>query len=138
MLVRRADASVMRRLATVRQTTRDRMQFPAVVPNSTSGSIYSSGFVGGLVGERAVNTDAGPTFQQFEIAIKDFEAYTKLTNNLIADSGSDMLAFLARDGGENLGLVEDYYFINGDGTGLQPLGILEQRRDHLRCRGFDL
>lgn len=124
LLVRRADASVMRRLATVRQTTRDRMQFPAVVPNASSGSIYSSGFVGGLVGERAVNTDTGPTFQQFEIAIKDFEAYTKLTNNLIADSGSDMLAFLARDGGENLGLVEDNYFINGTGTGLEPLGLL--------------
>lgn len=124
MLVRRADASVMRRVATVRQTTRDRMQFPAVTAHGTYGSIYSSGFVGGLVGERAVNSDAGPTFQQFEIAIKDFEAYTKLTNNLIADSGSDMLAFLARDGGENLGLVEDNYFMNGVGTGLEPLGIL--------------
>lgn len=124
LLVRRADASVMRRVSTVRQTTRDRMQFMAVVPNASNGSIYTSGFVGGLVGERAVNTDAGPTFQMFEIGIKDFEAYTRLSNNLIADSGSDMLAFLASDGGENLGLVEDYYFINGDGTGLQPLGLL--------------
>lgn len=125
ILARRADASVMRRLASVRQTSRDRLQFPAVAPNSSSGSIYSSGFVGGLTGETpSSNTDVGPTFQQFEIGIKDFEAYTKISNNLIADASSDVMAFLATDGGRNLGLVEDNYFINGTNTGLQPMGIL--------------
>jgi HK97 family phage major capsid protein len=124
ILARRADSSVMRRLATVRQTSRDRISFPAVAPHASSGSIYSSGFVGGLVGERPTNSDTGPTFQQFEISIKKFEAYTKVTNDLIADASSDVLAFLATDGGRNLGLVEDNYFINGLGTGLEPMGIL--------------
>jgi HK97 family phage major capsid protein len=124
ILARRADASVFRSLATVRQTSRDRMQFPAVTPNASSGSIYSSGFVGGLVAERVTSTDQGPTFQQFEIGIKKFQAYTRLTNDLIADSGSDLLAFLATDGGRNLGLVEDNYFLNGIGTGLEPMGLL--------------
>lgn len=124
ILARRAEASVMRRLATVRQTSRDRIQFPAVVPNSSSASVYSSGFVGGVVGERPTNTDVGPTFQQFEIGVKKFEAYTKVTNDLIADSASDVLAFLATDGGRNLGLVEDNEFLTGDGTGLHPLGLL--------------
>jgi HK97 family phage major capsid protein len=125
ILARRADASVMRQMATVRQTSRDRMQFPAVTPHGSSGSIYSSGFVGGLVGETpATNTDNGPTFQQFEIGIKKFEAYTKVSNDLIADAASDLMAFLAADGGRNLGLVEDNYFLTGNGTGLQPLGLL--------------
>lgn len=125
IMARRADASVMRRVATVRQTSRNVYQIPAVTANSTSGSIYSSGFVGGVVGETpSSNTDSGPTFQQFEIGVKKFEAFTKVSNDLIADAASDLLAFLAADGGRNLGLVEDYYFISGDGTALQPLGLL--------------
>lgn len=126
ILARRADASVMRQLCTVRQTSRDRISFPAVAPHSTaaSASIYSSGFVGGLVGEVVSGTDQGPTFQQFEVAIKKFQAYTKVSKDLIKDSGSDILAFLATDGGRNLGLVEDNYFLNGLGTGLEPMGLL--------------
>jgi len=125
IMARRADASVMRRISTLRQTSRNVYEAPAVAPHATSGSIYSSGFVGGLVGETPTsNTDTGPTFELFSIGVKDFEAYTSISDNLIADSASDMLAFLAQDGGRNLGLVEDFYFINGNGTGLQPRGLL--------------
>lgn len=124
ILARRADASVMRQICTVRQTSRDRIQFPAVAPHGSSGSIYSSGFVGGLVGEVTTSTDQGPTFQQFEVSIKKFQAYTKVSKDLIKDSGADVLAFLATDGGRNLGLVEDNYFLNGLGTGLEPMGLL--------------
>jgi HK97 family phage major capsid protein len=125
ILARRHQTSVMRSISTVRQTSRDRMHFPAVKANASSGSIYSSGFVGGLVGETpSSNTDSGPTFEQYEIGVKKFEAYTKISNDLISDSGSDILAFLASDGGRNLGLVEDNYFLTGNGTGLQPLGLL--------------
>lgn len=124
VIARRADASVIRQLARVVQTSRDRVQWPAVTPHASSSSIYSSAFVGGMVGERPVNTDAGPTFQMFEIGIKKFEAYTRISNDLIADSAADILSFLATDGGRNLGLVEDDKFINGTGTGLEPMGIL--------------
>lgn len=124
IMARRADASVMRSIASVRQTSRNVYQIPAVAPNAAKGSVYSSGFVGGLVGETPSNTDNGPTFEQFEIGVRKYEAYTKVSNDLIADAASDVLAFLATDGGRNLGLVEDNYFINGNGTGLQPVGIL--------------
>lgn len=124
MQARRADASVIRGMATIRQTNSDRIQFPAVKPNSTSGSIYSSGFVGGMVGEVVVGTDQSPQFEQFEIGIKDFQAWSRLSNNLINDSSQDMLGFLATDGGRNLGLVEDDKFLNGIGTGLEPMGLL--------------
>ncbi len=124
VLARRADASVIRRLARVVQTSRDRVQWPAVTPHASSGSIYSSAFVGGMVGERPVNSDAGPSFQMFEIGIKKFEAYTRVSNDLINDSAADIMGFLSVDGGRNLGLVEDDKFINGVGTGLEPMGIL--------------
>jgi len=125
IMARRADASVMRRVATVRQTSRNVYQIPAVAPASSGGSIYSSGFIGGLVGETPIsNTDTGPTFEQFEIGIKKFEAYTRVSNDLIADAVADVISFLSTDGGRNLGLVEDNYFINGLGTGLEPRGLL--------------
>lgn len=125
ILARRARASVMRSLCSVRQTSRNVYEVPAVAPNASSGSIYSSGFVGGLVGETPnTNTDSGPTFQNFSIGIKKYEAFTKVSNDLIEDASADVMAFLATDGGRNLGLVEDNYFLTGDGTGLQPLGLL--------------
>lgn len=127
ILARRTRASVMRSLCSIRQTSRNVYQVPAVAPNTnaTNASIYSSGFVGGLVGETPTsNTDSGPTFQNFSIGIKKYEAYTKVSNDLIDDASSDVMAFLATDGGRNLGLVEDNYFLNGLGTGLEPLGLL--------------
>lgn len=124
IMARRAGESVMRNIASVRQTSRNVYEIPAVTPNSSSGSIYSSGFVGGLVGERPTATDAGPTFQMFQIGVKKFQAYTKVTNDLLADAASDVMGFLAVDGGRNLALVEDNYFLNGVGTGLEPLGLL--------------
>lgn len=136
ILVRRARASVMRSLASVRQTSRNVYEIPAVAPHSTSGSIYSSGFVGGLVGETpSSNTDNGPTFQNFSIGIKKYEAYTKVSNDLIDDAVADVMAFLATDGGRNLGLVEDNYFLTGDGTGLQPLGLLNCGADTFDVEG---
>jgi HK97 family phage major capsid protein len=36
----------------------------------------------------------------------------------------DILAFLSRNGAQNMGLVEDYGFIAGNGGSLQPNGIL--------------
>lgn len=124
ILSRRAGESVMRSICTVRQTSRNVYEMPAVTPNGSSGSIYSSGFVGGLVGEVPTSSDAGPTFQMYSIGVKKFQAYTKVTNDLIADAASDVMGFLAMDGGRNLALVEDNYFLNGNGTGLQPMGLL--------------
>jgi HK97 family phage major capsid protein len=114
----------MRRLARTIPTSRDKIQFPAVAPNSTSGSIYSSGFVGGWVGETPAFSDTDPTFQQFEIGIKKARVATKLSNDWLADAAANMLAFLAQNGAENLGLVEDNGFIAGTGANNQPLGIL--------------
>jgi HK97 family phage major capsid protein len=124
MLVRVAQMSVMRRLARTMTTTRDRVLFPRVLPNASSGSIYSSAFVGGWVGETPAFSETDPQFGTFEIGIKKLRVATRLSNDLLADSATNVLAFLAENGAENMALVEDNGFIAGDGTALQPLGIL--------------
>ncbi len=127
LMARRAQESVMRSLATVRTTSRDRWATPAIKPNATdtaSRNIYSDGFVGAWVGETPTQADIDPAFEMFEIAIKKARAKTTLSNDLIADSTGNLLATLSASGARNLALVEDKGFIQGAGTPLEPLGIL--------------
>ena len=124
LLVRVAQRSVVRRYANIQQTSRDTLRWMRVQPNSTNGSIYSSGFVGDWAGETPAFTDVDPAFGLFDIAVKKLRVATKLSNDFIADSVVDVLGFLAKNGAENMALTEDKGFISGDGTALQPRGIL--------------
>jgi HK97 family phage major capsid protein len=124
VLQRTAQSAIFRRLARVVNTSRDRVVFPRVEANTSSGSIYSSGFVGGWAGETPTFTDTDPTFGTFEITIKKARVATKLSNDFIADSATNILSWLAVNGAENMALVEDNAFIIGAGTSLVPLGIL--------------
>ena len=67
----------MRKYARVQPTSRDVLRYPRVAPNVTSGSIYSSGFVGGWVGETPAFSDTDPAFGTFDIAIKKLRVATK-------------------------------------------------------------
>lgn len=124
ILVRLPQMSVMRRLARTVQTSRDELKWPAVKANASSGSIYSSGFVGGWVGETPAFSETDPSFEQFSIGIKKARVATKVSNDWLADAAANMLAFLAQNGAENMALVEDNGFIAGVGSSNQPLGIL--------------
>lgn len=124
VLSRTAQMSVFRQRASVRTTSRDKMEFPAVAPHATSGSIYSSGFVGTWVGETPAFTETDPAFQKFEINIRKIRVATKLSNDFVADAATNVLSFLATDGGRNMALVEESGFIAGDGGPYQPMGIL--------------
>jgi HK97 family phage major capsid protein len=125
ILVRLPQSSVMRRLGRVVTTSRDKLTWPRVQAKATDGSIYSSGFVGGWVGETPAFSDTDPAFGTFEIAIKKARVATKLGNDFLSDAAANVLAFLAQNGAENMGLVEDNGFIAGLGTPLEPLGVLE-------------
>lgn len=124
LLARTAQRSVMRRLCRVVPTSRDVLRFNALKANATSGSIYSSGFVGGWVGETPAFSETDPSFQQFDIPIKKARVATKLSNDWLADASGNMLATLSQDGGTNLALVEDNGFIAGSGASNEPLGLL--------------
>lgn len=124
VLVRLPQAAVMRQYARVQPTSRDILRWPAVAPNTTSGSIYSSGFVGDWAGETPAFTDTDPSFQLFDIPIRKVRCVTKLSNDFVADSSVNILAFMATNGAENMGLVEDKGFIAGIGNPLQPIGLI--------------
>jgi HK97 family phage major capsid protein len=124
MLVRLPGMAVMRRHARVQTTSRDVLKWPMVQPHPTSPSIYSSGFIGGWVGETPAFTDTDPAFGTFDIPIKKIRVATKLSNDFVSDAAVNILGWLSTNGAENMALVEDSGFINGDGGPLQPLGIL--------------
>lgn len=124
MLVRTAQQSVMRRYARVQTTNRDVLKWFAVKANTTYGSIYSSGFVGSWAGETPTFSDTDPAFQQLDIPVRKLRVATKLSNDFIADSATNILSFMAMNGAENMALTEDLGFISGDGSPLQPTGIL--------------
>lgn len=124
MLVRVAQQAVVRKYARVQQTSRDILRYPAVAPNTTSGSIYSSGFVGGWVGEVPTFAETDPAFQLFDVPIRKLRIATKLSNDFVADASVNVLAWLAMNGAENMALVEDSGFLTGNGGALQPMGIL--------------
>lgn len=130
MLAHQPQSSIFRQYARVQPTNRDVLLFPAVAPNAgtyngiSGASIYSSGFVGSWVGETPAFSDTDPSFQNFPIAVKKVRVATKLSNDFVADSSTNIMAWLAQNGSINMGLTEDAGFINGDGSPLQPLGIL--------------
>ncbi len=125
MLVRKAQMAVVRRAgARVQATSRDVLRYPLVQANTTSGSIYSSGFVGSVAGETPTSTDVDAAFGTFEVPIKKIRVSTKLANDFIADAVVNVLSFLSMNGAQNMALVEDNEFLTGDGTALHPLGIL--------------
>lgn len=124
MLVRLPQMAVMRKYARVVTTSRDVLRYPLVQAHATSGSIYSSGFVGTWAGETPAFSDTDAAFGMFDVAIKKARVATKLSNDFVADAAVNVLAFLAQNGAENMALVEDNGFIAGDGTALQPRGLL--------------
>lgn len=125
MLVRKAQMSAVRRAgARVQATSRDILKYPLVQANTTSGSIYSSGFVGSVAGETPTATDVDAAFSSFDVPIKKIRVSTKLSNDFIADAVVNVLSFLSMNGAQNMALVEDNEFLTGDGSALHPLGIL--------------
>jgi len=124
LLVRKAQMSAIRRAgARVQATSRDILKWPMVQANATSGSIYSSGFVGSVAGETPTFTDVDAAFGSFDVPIIKIRAATKLSNDFIADAVVNILSFLAMNGAQNIALVEDNEFIVGDGSALHPTGI---------------
>ncbi len=139
VLVRLPMLSVMRQMCKTYPTSRDMLVFPMIQPNAGStanGSIYTSAFVGDWAGETPAFADTDPKLGAFNVPVRKIRVATKISNDLVADSVFPFLSFLASDGSENMALVEDNGFINGQtanytngagvvpsATSLQPLGL---------------
>lgn len=132
LLVRVAQDAVFRGRARVQTTSRDIMKYPLVQAagatgqgqvSSGGGSIFSSGFIGGWVGEVPTFTDVDAAFGSMDIPIHKIRAATRLSNDFVSDAVVNILGWLAMNGAENMALVEDNAFLNGN-TAQQPSGLL--------------
>jgi HK97 family phage major capsid protein len=124
LLMRTAQQAVMRRLARVQTTNRDLLRWPMLKANVSSGSIYSSAFVGSWSTETPAFSETDVAFQMLDIAIKKLRVVGKFSNDLLMDSAFNLLATLATDGAQNMALVEDNGLITGTGSANEPLGLL--------------
>lgn len=124
ILARTAQTAVMMGASRVVPTSRDMLRWPRVAASSSNGSIFSSGFQGSWVGEVPAATVTDPSFEMLEIPIKKVRVLGQMSNDWIADAASNVLAFLAMDGGNNMALVMDNGLIAGIGAANQPNGLL--------------
>lgn len=113
-------------LALVRRPTTDRdiVSWIRVLPHGTSADIYTSAFVGGMVGEITGGGDAQPEFGTLQIPIRKARATCRFSMDLAADSEVDMSTFLMTDGAKNLALVREQQILAGSGVGNNCLGVL--------------
>jgi HK97 family phage major capsid protein len=125
VLQRLAERSQILDLTTAIPTAREMVTWWRVQP-ATGGdaSIFSSGFIGAFVAEipAAAAGETEPKFGRLNISVDKLRTKTFLGRDFVSDTDFDILAFLERNGSENLGLVAQRAILIGDGVD-QPLGV---------------
>lgn len=125
VLSRLAERSQILDMTTPLPTTREMVTWWRVQP-ATGGdaSIYSSGFIGSFIAEipGATAGETEPKFGRLNITVDKMRTKTFLGRDFVSDTDFDILAFLERNGGENLGLVAQKAILVGTGVD-EPLGI---------------
>ncbi|MDE3097379.1 MAG: phage major capsid protein, partial [Chloroflexota bacterium] len=122
VLARVQAEAIVRSRATIRTTSRDALVFTHFRANASEPSTYSSGFVGGWVGEAPNQAAIDATFGQLSIPVKKLRVPAKLSRDLL-DDADDILGALAQDAARNFSALEDAAFLAGDGI-FSPLGVL--------------
>jgi len=120
-----ATNSVIRALATVSSTSRDRLNFPWI-PYTTDDK-YTSAIRPKWTGEQpassSVHRVTDPTFGEKGIDINTAMASLLFTQSMLEDSYFDIMGEADRMFTESFQIGEDEVFIGGDGIG-KPLGFL--------------
>lgn len=125
VLSRLAERSAILDLTTALPTSRELVTWWRVQPASGADkSIYSSGFIGSFVAEipGATAGETEPKFGRLNIPVDKLRTKTFLGRDFVSDTDFDILAFLERNGAENLGLVAQKAILIGTGVD-EPLGI---------------
>ena len=122
------EAAVIRPLATVIPVPTNTGEIPALNQSTapTAGKGYSA-FAGGVcaywTAEAGSITSTDPAFRMVEYNINKLAGYTKVSNELLADSALALESILVNLFGRAVAAKEDYAFLRGTGAG-EPLGIL--------------
>jgi HK97 family phage major capsid protein len=75
-----------------------------------------------LLAEAAPIVETDSTFAQQTLLAYKYAWFQEVSNELITDTAIDLLGYLARAAGRNLGLAAGAHFVTGTGTG-QPEGV---------------
>lgn len=116
------EQAVIRPGATVLPMRSDAINIPAVDETSRASNFYG-GVVGYWIDEAATKTSSEPKFRNVKLIAKKLAGYTKISNELLADSGIAMEPLLTKMFAGVWGYMEDDAYINGSGVG-RPLGIM--------------
>jgi HK97 family phage major capsid protein len=107
-------SGVRRTGATILTTSAgEAMQFPRVATHGTAA----------IVGEGTALAEADPTFGAMILNAFKYGQLLQVSNELLADTGVDMLGFIARDTARALGRATDIHYVTGSGSN-QPMGIM--------------
>lgn len=125
VLQRLAERSAILDMTTALPTAREQVTWWRVqAATGSDKGIFSSGFIGAFVAEipAAAAGEVEPKFGRLNISVDKLRTKTFLGRDFVADTDFDILAFLTRNGSENLGLVAQRAILTGDGVD-QPLGV---------------
>jgi HK97 family phage major capsid protein len=128
LLAASADQAIIRPRATVIPVSTNAGHIPALdqqtVPTAGVGhTAFAGGIVGGWAGEGSAGSSTDAAFKQIEYNIKKISAYTRVSNELSADSAMSIDALLSQLFGVAVSAIEEMSFMRGNGAG-QPLGML--------------
>ena len=118
------EASVVRQRATVIPMGGLTVRMPTIRDTSHASTVYG-GISGQWIAEAGSisGTTNEPTFSQVALTAKKLTGYTRVSNELMADSAIALEAALRTMFGEGIAYFEDDAFIAGSGAG-QPVGVL--------------
>lgn len=105
-------------------TSRNEIEWVRVQPNANSPDIFTSAFVGSMVGETAGGGRGAPKFGKVSISLKKARAEAKFSLDVSDDSELDMNAFLNEDGILNLSLLREQQILVGNGVGNNLNGVM--------------
>jgi HK97 family phage major capsid protein len=100
------DYGVARRLARIVPMTSDTLNLPAGSGKATAALITQLNQI----------TGSEPTFTSIQLVAKKIAGTVVISNEILADSSSDISAYVANDLGRAVALAEDTYFIDGNAS----------------------
>lgn len=116
------EMAIIRPRAFVVPMSSDTLSYPRVNETNRTSTV-KGGIVGYWQGEGSTYQESEPTFGEIKLTAKKLMGYTKVTEELMADSGVSLDPFIRREFAEAWAWFEDIAFLRGTGSG-QPLGIL--------------
>jgi len=100
----------------------DTLAYPRIAESTRASTVYG-GVVGYWQAEGGTYQESEPAFGEIRLTAHKLMGYTKVSEELLADSAISLDPFIRRTFAEAWAHFEDIAFLRGTGSG-QPLGIL--------------